>query len=317
MSTTELDVLVVLVTHNAADDLEPCVESVRAGCGDCTSEIIVVDSGSTDGTARVAESLGVRTLQLPNVGYGAGNNEGVRSGPAARYVFFVNPDARIRQGSISDLVRYADERPHVGVLAPRLVAPDGVAVPSLAPFESSWQRLRHQVTGHELGEGNRSVDDFASFGCATGCALVVRSECFASVGGFDERFFLYAEERDLQRATSERWEHSTFPPLVVEHDTAGRLPETRLFSQVFRADLYYARKWDGRLGEIATRAALAFELLRRLTARDDWFSSYVAALRVVLTERVLRDADEGRARQIHRTLGTGERMLSNRGRPTA
>src|SRR5207248_10659684 len=104
-----------------------------------------------------------------------------------------------------------------------------------------------RLVGRSIGSRYQVVDKARLFaGWAIGCALFIRAECFDSVAGFDEQFFLYAEERDLLRRTHDfGWLHQTHPEFEVCHSASMSPLDVALFAQRFRADLYYARKWGG------------------------------------------------------------------------
>jgi len=196
----------------------------------------------------------------------------------------------------------------LGVFAPRVVTATGEPIASIAPFERAGRQFVDRLTGCPMTCRDEPVLDTRPFDWATGCALLIRASCFDGVGGFDERFFLYAEDRDLLRATREAgWLHQTYPQVTVCHEATVHTPDARLFAQRFRADLYYARKWGGITAVLGTRGALATELLRRLilTQRDEWTGSYLAALRVVLTESVPGNPIRARDIQRARTIGSG------------
>jgi len=302
------DVAAVIVAHNAERELATCIDALRARASGCRLGIVVVDSGSTDASLSTARDLGVRTIAAPNIGYGAANNLGWRAANGARYLLILNPDAKLVGGSLREFVADADTRPRAGVFAPRVVSATGEPVRSIAPFERTWQQFVDRLKARPMTCRYEPVLDTRSFGWATGCALLIRAECFDAVGGFDERFFLYAEERDLLRATQQAgWLHQTYPELTVCHETAGRPPDARLFAQRFRADLYYARKWGGIAALLGTRGVLATELLRRLILgqRDEWTGCYLAALQAVLTESVPANSDRAREIQRGRTVGSG------------
>ncbi|MCR8526471.1 glycosyltransferase family 2 protein, partial [Escherichia coli] len=60
----------VVIAFNEADRIARCVESLAEVC----DEVVVMDSGSTDATARIAESLGARVVQQPWLGFSAQKN---------------------------------------------------------------------------------------------------------------------------------------------------------------------------------------------------------------------------------------------------
>ena len=114
------DASVVVVTHNALPWLERCLESVRG------EEVVVVDNGSTDGSADVARSLlpGATVLEQENVGLAAGWNRGLAAA-SGRYVLILNSDAWLTEGSLRRLVRLAVEHADGAGVGPRQLKPHG------------------------------------------------------------------------------------------------------------------------------------------------------------------------------------------------
>src|SRR3984885_14068603 len=114
------DVSVVVVTWNSLPFLERCLASVAG------HETIVVDNGSSDGTAAfVSERFpDVLLIEQENRGMGGGNNVGMRAA-TGRYAFLLNADAWVEQGGLEALVAVADAHPRAAVVGPRLRNPDG------------------------------------------------------------------------------------------------------------------------------------------------------------------------------------------------
>ncbi len=86
---------VVVVTHNSRHVIEELLESLPAALGSLHADIVVVDNGSTDGTADLLEERrDCRVVHSANVGYSAGINRGVREARPASAYLILNPDVR-------------------------------------------------------------------------------------------------------------------------------------------------------------------------------------------------------------------------------
>ncbi len=192
-------VAVVVVTWNAARWIDDCLASLRA-LERPPAEVVVVDSGSTDGTAeRVRARFPEARLVRPgeNVGFCRGNNLGFAA-TAAPFVLALNPDARLDPRFLEELLP-AFEDPRVGLAAGKLLRLDGRTVDS---------------AGQELGLSRRPVDrgygrpddgrwdrDGETFG-ACGAAALYRRAMLDAVrdpdgAWFDEAFFAFYEDLDL------------------------------------------------------------------------------------------------------------------------
>jgi len=182
---------VVTVTYNSSHILSEFIGRLFSE-GESDSELVVVDSGSADLT-QTESIVGASNASLirsnENVGYGRGNNIGVRSA-TADWVFFVNPDVDVTFAQLHELVLIAEER-GLTCVGPVIREEDG-------SIRSSWGRTvtppwRRRSTGWREDDGLIFAETIS------GCCMGLRREDFLSIGGFDESFFMFSEEMDLHR----------------------------------------------------------------------------------------------------------------------
>lgn len=183
-------VTLISVSHNSLHALP----TFFTGLGDLRvlHRVVVVDSGSADplATRSLVEAAGADFLDAQaNVGYGTASNLGAR-GVESSWVAFVNPDVTIEANALLELCEVGD-RHGIDCLGPRLIDRQGNLTPSARREMSPPWRRRRQPTW--------SVDGVVPAGSVSGCAMVVRKAAFERIGGFDEAFFMFAEELDLQK----------------------------------------------------------------------------------------------------------------------
>jgi N-acetylglucosaminyl-diphospho-decaprenol L-rhamnosyltransferase len=175
--------------------------------------VVVVDNASPGGPPAVGNRAGLVSAPA-NLGFGRACNLGAsRHGDDVEYLAFLNPDVRLRGASLSELAGELEQRPDVEVATGPLIDGEGLRVAS-AWGPTSLPRGFWAATGWELRRLRRLVSRFSSRGAnlsaasmrarelevdghVLGGAMIVRRHRFASVGGFDERFFLYWEDADL------------------------------------------------------------------------------------------------------------------------
>ena len=199
--TPDLEASVVVVTWNGRARLGKSLPAVVGQRG-VRHEVILVDNGSTDGTAawvRV-EYPSVRLVELSqNTGFAAGNNRGFEAARAP-LIATINNDAIPDPDWLASLVSAASAHPDAGMFASRMVylhdpeVVDSAGI-SMDPLGIAWNRS----AGTRLREDDA---DGEVFGASAGAALY-RRELIEATGGFDERFFAYLEDVDL--AWRARW----------------------------------------------------------------------------------------------------------------
>ena len=285
------DVSVSLVNTNSRELLLACLETLPAQ--DANVEIVVLDNASEDGSAAAVRERfpDVRVIeQRHRAGFGANHNTVIRA-TTGRYVYVLNEDTTADDWSFERITEYLDAHPQVAALGPRLVYPDGRLQDSAWRFPTPLVSTMGLATLGQLGVKQSKGASVRPVDWVMGAALVLRREALDQVGLFDEDFFLYSEEVDLQaRLRQAGWETHYFPELTVVHHesqfSAG-IPERRI-NEMWRSRHRYWRKHHSRMGarvaalatgsQYAARALLSpaarrdpgIEARMRLHARDAW-----------------------------------------------
>ena len=275
------NVSLVTVIHESAAELSRLLASVKRHLP--AAEIIVVDSGSTDGGAALAAVWpgNVKVIQLDgNLGFGSGCVAGLNE--ATRPVTcLINPDVELVDSSLDDLstvVQRKESKPVI--LAPLLIHPDGERQDSVHPIPGSWPELLRAFfpasilprRAAAVAEPHRRETP-VKVGWAVGACLVAQTETFTEFGPFDPSVHLYAEDLDLGLraglAGVETWFH---PEARVIHR------EAHSSKAVFGGEPYelLARRRRTVIGERLGRAALLRDDLIQLLTNFDR-----AALKVI------------------------------------
>jgi GT2 family glycosyltransferase len=283
------DVSVSIVNTNNRELLLACLESLRG----VDAELVVLDNASEDGSAHAVRERfpDVRVIAQPfRAGFGANHNAVIRA-TSGRYVYVLNEDTTSDDWGLDRMVAHMDEHPRVAALGPRLVYPDGSHQDSAWRFPSPLTAVLTLPTLGRVGMKQSHGHTFRGVDWVMGAALFVRREALEQVGLFDEGFFIYSEEVDLQlRLRRAGWEVHYFPEVTVVHHESqfsAEIPERRIH-ELWRSRHRYWRKHHSpvgaRVAAIATgaqyglRAAVApvarrdpsFRARMRLHMRDAW-----------------------------------------------
>jgi N-acetylglucosaminyl-diphospho-decaprenol L-rhamnosyltransferase len=225
-------VTVAVVSYNTRELLLRCLDSLAAEVAAGGAEVWVIDNGSSDRSAAAAR------LHAPwahvidaetNLGFGSAVNEIVRRS-TGEWLLIANADVALEAGALDTLLaRGADAR--VGVLAPRLVLPDGGTQHSVHPFPTipvtlavnlGLPRLSRRLADHLCLEERWNPERPRTVPWALGACLLVRRRAFEAVGGFDERQWMYAEDLDLGwRLREAGWITGFEPRARVRHEASA------------------------------------------------------------------------------------------------
>jgi N-acetylglucosaminyl-diphospho-decaprenol L-rhamnosyltransferase len=243
----------VVVNYNARDHLLACVRSLRA---EGIADVVVADNASADGSveALAAADPACRMLGTGgNLGYGRAANRGAAA-TSGDHLLVMNSDAVLAPGALDAMGSALERDERVAIVGPRIERPDGTLYPSARTFPSLVDAMGHAFLGlvaprNRFTRRYRMLDwDHARFSTVdwvSGSCFLTRRSTWNELGGFDESYFMYAEDVDLcWRARRAGWEVAYEPAAVVVHAqgvSADRHPY-RMIVEHHRALLRFATR---------------------------------------------------------------------------
>lgn len=200
-------VSIIIVNWNAGDLLRECIDSIFKFGEEYVKEIIVVDNCSSDGSVAGIETEAKIKLIVnsKNLGFAKACNIGFRKA-TGEYVLLLNPDTRIKEGTLIDCINFISANTKVDILGCRHVDEIGRTKISCARFPTSKTFLNDIVGLSKISpkyfpsatlmtdwdhESSREVDQ------VMGAFMFMRTKIFEKHGYFDERFFVFFEELDF------------------------------------------------------------------------------------------------------------------------
>ncbi len=205
----------VVVDHDAGPLLDGCVRSILDDGG---APVVVVENGAP-GSAGVALAELLAARPVPpvhivrpgrNVGFGAGVNRGLAAlagvSPLPEWVLVCNPDLVVHRGALSALRDALETRPAWAVVGPRIFTDAGEVYPSVRSFPSFTDAAGHALLAlfnpenpftRRYNPGTPAGDVVIDAGWVSGSCFLARRSALEELGGFDEAYFMYAEDMDL------------------------------------------------------------------------------------------------------------------------
>lgn len=260
-----MNAAVVIPNWNGREDLPACLDSLRRQT--LPAEVIVVENGSTDGSAEmIRERYPEVTLlvQPVNLGFAGGVNVGIRYAlhRGHEVVALLNNDAIADADWMRALVAEMSRDDSVGMVASKFVTMDGSRLDSTGECYSTWGLPFPRGRGEERLD---AYDEATELFGASGGSTLYRADMLREVGLFDEDFFAYFEDVDLSwRAQLRGWRVRLAPDAVAYHRigaTSGRIPGFTTY-QTLKNLLWLAAKNvpRGLLPTIAPRLVFAYSL---------------------------------------------------------
>jgi GT2 family glycosyltransferase len=273
-----MDISVVIVSWNTKLYLEQCLESLAAAPPCRSTEIIVVDNASADGSPEMIEARfpGIKLIRSgENLGFAKANNLAIRQ-CRGRYISLVNPDVEVLPGCLDALADFLDQNPTVGNVGPRILNPDRTLQSSCRRYPTLWNNfcsaagLATAFKKYRVFAGEHMLffphDRTAPVDVLVGCFWMVRREALEAAGLLDEGFFVYGEDVDwCRRCRNAGWEVVFFPGAEAIHARGGASAADPVTSAVTqqRSILYYWSKHHGWFGLVGIKSILIFHHLLR------------------------------------------------------
>jgi N-acetylglucosaminyl-diphospho-decaprenol L-rhamnosyltransferase len=267
---------VVIVSYNSRAHLRRCAEGLASVSW---TRVYVVDNASPDRSPEVVADLSVDVIESKeNRGFASGCNLGIRAGHAP-YVLLLNPDAQLDPKSLSTLVEVLEQDQEAGAIGPRIVHEDGGLDHSLRRFprlRSTFARalfLHHafprSAWADEVIRDEAVYERGGTHDWISGACILVRRSLLERLGGLDDGFFMYCEDKDLCARIWESGFSVRFEPRACcIHDGGGSAPQAALLPVLAASRLRYAQKHTMPLVAACERVGLILnEAVRSLVTR--------------------------------------------------
>ncbi len=222
------DISIVIVNYNVKDFLLQCLRSIDQSKTELNVETIVVDNNSIDASVEELSPIfpNVKFISTgKNLGFGKANNIGFRES-IGKYILILNPDTILEDNTLRKMFDFMESNPDIGISGCKVLNPDGTfQLACRRGFPTPWASFSKLFGLQSLfpksrlfakyNQTFRSIDDTYEIDAVIGAFMFCRKETIDAIDGFDEDFFMYAEDIDLCfRAKNSGWK------IVYYHETS-------------------------------------------------------------------------------------------------
>jgi GT2 family glycosyltransferase len=241
-------VSIIIPVYNQWNFTYGCLKSILENTSDVSYEVIVADDMSTDETVRIQEF--VENIRVIRDGTNRGfllNCNNAAQYADGKYIFFLNNDTNVQPGWLSSLVDLIESDDSIGMVGSKLVYPDGrlqEAGGIIWNDGSGWNYGRLDDPSKPEYNYVKEVDYIS------GAAIMIRSDLWNQIGGFDERYApAYCEDSDLAFEIRKRGYKVVYQPKSVvvhfEGISHGTDTSSGLKSYQIRNQQLFIEKWKG------------------------------------------------------------------------
>ncbi|NNN21287.1 MAG: glycosyltransferase family 2 protein [Acidimicrobiales bacterium] len=232
-TSDDLALDVTVVCYNSVGDIESALEPIKT-MGNL-GKIIVIDHGQ-DGSGQHAKSLGAEVvISEANLGFGSGQNRAFQS-VSKPYTLILNPDARVEGNSVEGAISFLENHPKVACCQGVIInsqsgdpeRSQGILIKPVHLWGRAFslKRLLAFSLVRKMASTIKPLSDHVEripnkpieVQSLAFVAVLMRTEAFKSVGGFDEGYFLYGEDLDLcKRLALKGWDIVALPGIWATH----------------------------------------------------------------------------------------------------
>jgi GT2 family glycosyltransferase len=296
-----LELSIILVNYNGKSYLSGCLDSIRQFCPPGT-KTIMVDNGSSDGSGDLVlrDYSWVHLIQSErNLGFAGGNNLAAMQA-RGKFMLLLNTDTILLE-PLAPAICWLEEHPEYGILTVGML--DAQRIPRACtgrfPTPLRLAFLRAMLVDPKNYEGREACD----IDWAQGSFLLTRTELWRSLGGLDERYFMYVEDVDLcKRARDSGLKCAFLPGMRYVH--FGGFSAIRFPTQVANLALYVdqhtmglERLWCKGVLLLGCIARVCWYQVRAVFLRDEVSRTMARACRQALA-KLLLTRRRARARQF-------------------
>ncbi len=217
---------IIIVNYKVAPFLKQCVLSVLDASKNISSEIIVVDNNSDDGSCEMVTSTFKNVILIANkknTGFSTANNQGVAIAKG-KYVLILNPDTVVAENTFTKILNFAEKQAKFGALGTKLIDGTGAFLPESkrgipTPKVSLSKILGFPKKGLETYYATHiKENETGKISVLVGAFMLIKRSVYHEVNGFDEDYFMYGEDIDLSyKILKKGYDNFYFPKVQTIH----------------------------------------------------------------------------------------------------
>jgi len=244
-------VTIIIPVFNRLEFTEKCLEALFRNTAAGSYELILVDNGSTDGTAdflKKQDRISQVVSNPDNLGFAKACNQGAEAAHGA-YLVFLNNDTEPQPGWLDALVRVIHADPVIGAVGSKLLYPDGT-IQHAGVVLANDRILHDPLVGKHIYTGKQSNLPEANipfcYQALTAASLMVRRSVFLDARGFDEGYWNGYEDVDLCFTLRKMGYHLVYSPgsVLIHHESKSG-PER--FARAGQNIRRLHQKWLGKI----------------------------------------------------------------------
>lgn len=282
---------IIVLTYNSAAHIEKLVKSIYKYNINGNFETVIVDNASQDDTVGKILQLKSYDLKLiqnkENVGFSKGINIGAKEA-SGKYLLFINPDTQWNDGSINNLISVFEKDEGTGIVGGKIINDSGKSEKSAGKFLGILGTLiltlgLDEALGFRFSPGQLQEVDFVSGGF-----MMVRSDIFKKLSGFDENYFMYVEDMDLCfRAMKQNYKIYFSLNTTIIHEGQGSSSRSFAIKNIYKSLLYFQKKHGTKLSYFLIKSLLVLKasvlvLLGKIINNKYLVLSYKEALKSIV-----------------------------------
>lgn len=285
---------IVIVNYNVEYFLEQCLHSVYNALKTISSEVIVVDNNSFDGSCEMVKAKFPQVNLIENkqnLGFSKANNQAMRIA-TGEYILLLNPDTVVEETTFEKSIRFMDQHQEGGGLGVYMIDGKGNFLPeSKRGLPTPWVAF-YKIFGlsklfpyskkfNRYHLGHLPKNETNEIEILSGAFMLMRKSALDKVGLLDEQFFMYGEDIDLSwRLIKGGYKNYYFPETKIIH-YKGESTKKSSVNYVFvfyQAMIIFARK------HFSQKNAKAFTFLIRIAI---YFRAGVALTNRFFTQAIV------------------------------
>lgn len=261
-----MELSIIILSYNTKDLTLQCIKSIaqryQKELEEKRIEIIVVDNNSTDDSVSAISGLLLKNhsvkliLNKENYGFAKGCNIGSKAA-FGKYLLFLNSDTQVLDEGFLSMVEFLEKNPNVAILGGKLENDDGSIQKSCGKFYNLFNLAIMLLGLERLGFLRSSPNKIQKVDWVSGACMMVKSDIFKKLTGFDEKLFMYIEDMEICfRAQKLGFSTYFFPNLRLKHKSLGSSNRTFAIINIYKGILHFYSKHRSRTEYLIAKTLL-------------------------------------------------------------